>query len=162
MIKRAELELGGNSPFVVLEDADLEQTVEAAVFGKFLHQGQICMIANRLIIHERLYEAFAERFADRVEQLRVGDPDAPDTMIGPVINQRQLDGLVGRIAEARESGARELVFSPFGGEKNSGIGRFNGRWAVDAFTTDHWITVQHVPRPYPADARELQGPWSGG
>jgi acyl-CoA reductase-like NAD-dependent aldehyde dehydrogenase len=56
----------------------------------------------------------------------------------------------------------DLPFSPFGGEKNSAIGRFNGRWAIDAFTTDHWITVQHVPRRYPADARELQGPWAGG
>jgi aldehyde dehydrogenase (NAD+) len=51
----------------------------------------------------------------------------------------------------------DLPFSPFGGEKNSGIGRFNGRWAVDAFTTDHWVTVQ-----YPADARQLHGPWAGG
>jgi aldehyde dehydrogenase (NAD+) len=56
----------------------------------------------------------------------------------------------------------DLPFSPFGGEKNSGIGRFNGRWAVDAFTTDHWITVQHVPRRYPVDARELHGPFGGG
>jgi len=252
VIKRIELELGGNSPFVVLEDADLEQAVEAAVFGKFLHQGQICMSANRFIVHDRVYDAFAERFADRVRKLKVGDPDAPDTMIGPVINQSQLDGLVRRIEEARASGARELVggpprrwvlpphvfadvtndnalareeifgpvaplvratdeehalhlandtpyglssavftsdlergarfaqrveagmthvndqpvndlpFSPFGGEKNSGIGRFNGRWGVDAFTTDHWITVQHVPRRYPADARELHGPFGGG
>src|SRR5690242_8123874 len=53
VIKRIELELGGNSPFVVLEDADLEQAVEAAVFGKFLHQGQICMSANRFIVHDR-------------------------------------------------------------------------------------------------------------
>jgi aldehyde dehydrogenase (NAD+) len=252
IIKRVELELGGNSPLVVLEDADLEQSVEAAVFGRFLHQGQICMSANRLIIHERIYDTFADRFAERVKQLKVGDPDAPDTMIGPVINQSQLDGLVRRIDEARASGARELAggqargwvlpphvfadvandnplareeifgpvapliratdeahalelandtpyglssavftrdvergarfarqveagmthvndqpvndlpFSPFGGEKNSGIGRFNGRWSIDAFTTDHWITVQHVPRRYPADARELPGPWGGG
>jgi aldehyde dehydrogenase (NAD+) len=252
IIKRVALELGGNSPFVVLEDADLEQTVEAAVFGKFLHQGQICMSTNRFIIHDRLYDAFAERFAARVKQLKVGDADGPDTMIGPVINQAQLDGLLQRIDEARASGARELVggsperwvlpphvfadvgnddplareeifgpvaplirasdedhalelanatsyglssavftgdlerglrfaqrveagmthvndqsvndlpFSPFGGEKNSGVGRFNGRWAVEAFTTDHWITVQHVPRRYAADARELQGPWGGG
>jgi aldehyde dehydrogenase (NAD+) len=56
----------------------------------------------------------------------------------------------------------DLPFSPFGGEKNSGIGRFNGRWAVEAFTTDQWITVQHVPRRYPADARELHGPFGGG
>ncbi|MDB6032243.1 MAG: Aldehyde dehydrogenase [Verrucomicrobiales bacterium] len=48
------------------------------------------------------------------------------------------------------------------GEKNSGIGRFSGRWAVDAFTTNHWITIQHQPREYPVNARQLSGPWGGG
>jgi aldehyde dehydrogenase (NAD+) len=56
----------------------------------------------------------------------------------------------------------DLPFSPFGGEKNSGIGRFNGRWAAAAFTTDHWITVQHTRRRFPLNANELSGPWAGG
>jgi aldehyde dehydrogenase (NAD+) len=56
----------------------------------------------------------------------------------------------------------DLPFSPFGGEKNSGIGRFNGKWGVEAFTTDHSITVQHVPRLYPAEATSITGPWAGG
>jgi aldehyde dehydrogenase (NAD+) len=56
----------------------------------------------------------------------------------------------------------DLPFNPFGGEKNSGIGRFNGRWGVDAFTTDHWITIQHVPRSFPPDAGVIRGPWAGG
>ncbi len=55
-----------------------------------------------------------------------------------------------------------IPFSPFGGERNSGIGRFNGRWAIDAFTTDHWITLQHTPRPYPRSATMIKGPWAGG
>jgi aldehyde dehydrogenase (NAD+) len=245
IIKRLELELGGNCPLVVLDDADLELAVDAAVFGKFLHQGQICMIANRLIVDERLYDAFLERFVERVRQLKVGDPNDPETFIGPIINRSQLEGLTERIAHARERGARELLggdpdglvlpphvfadvsnddelahnelfgpiapvirardeddalriandteyglssavftadlgrgvrfarrieagmthvndqpvndlpFNPFGGEKNSGVGRFNGRWAVDAFTTDHWVSVQHTPRRYPTSAREF-------
>jgi aldehyde dehydrogenase (NAD+) len=80
ILKRVELELGGNSPFVVLHDADLDQAVEAAVFGKFL-QGQICMSVNRVIVDDNLYEAFVERFADRVKAIKVGDPDEPDTLV---------------------------------------------------------------------------------
>lgn len=238
-LKHVALELGGNSPFVVLDDADLDQAVNAAVFGKFLHQGQICMAINRIIVDERLYEAFAQRFVARVKQLKVGDPQSLETVIGPVINARQLQGLQDKIALAREQGAEPLyeggvngnllaphvygevradmdlarneifgplvgllrardeahalelanasefglssaVFTrslergvsfarqvragmthindvpvndeanaPFGGEKNSGLGRFNGDWAIDEFTRDHWISVQHRPRQYP-------------
>lgn len=56
----------------------------------------------------------------------------------------------------------DLPFNPFGGEKNSGVGRPNGRWAVDAFTTDHWITAQHGRRQYPTNAAMISGPWAGG
>ncbi len=251
-LKRLELELGGNGPFVVLNDADLEQAVEAAVFGKFLHQGQTCMSVNRFIIDDGVHDAFLERFVDRVSKLKVGDPDAPDTMIGPIINEAQLNGLRRRIQEAVSSGAHQVVggeaqglvlpphvfsgvtnqmplartesfgpiapfirardegealkiandtelglaaavftrdverglrfaqqletgmahvndqpvndlpYSPFGGEKNSGIGRFNGVWAIAAFTTDQWITIQHTPRQYLFDARGHAEPGAGG
>ena len=245
MLKRLELELGGNGPFVVLNDAELGQAVEAAVFGKFLHQGQTCMSVNRFIIDDRIHDEFVERFADRVRQLKVGDPNAPDTMIGPIINESQLTGLQRRIQDAISSGAHQIVggeaqglvlpphvfsqvthqmqlaqtesfgpiapilrardaadalkiandtelglaaavftqdverglrfaqqlesgmahindqpvndlpYNPFGGEKNSGIGRFNGTWSVAAFTTDQWISVQHTPREYPFDVRVI-------
>lgn len=252
IMKRVELELGGNSPFVVLADADLDQAAEAAVFGKFLHQGQICMITNRFIVERKVYEPFVERFTERARALKVGDPADPETLIGPIINGKQMKGLKQRIVDARSSGAREMlggeargqvlpphvfadvtndmplareeifgpiapiisaasedealelanqttfglssaVFSrdaeraahfatriqagmvhvndqpvndlpnnPFGGEKNSGIGRFGGEWAVQAFTTNKWVTVQHVPRVYPRNAEVLRGPWAGG
>ncbi len=238
-LKHVALELGGNSPFVVLGDADLEQAVNAAVFGKFLHQGQICMAINRIIVEDSLYDAFAARFVERVKGLRVGDPQRADTAVGPIVNARQLEGLLEKIRLARQEGAKPLyeggvdgqllaphvfgevsatmeiardeifgplvgllrardeahalelanaseyglssaVFSrdleravrfarqlragmthvndipvndeanaPFGGEKNSGLGRFNGDWAIEEFTTDHWISVQHAPRQYP-------------
>ncbi len=70
MLKQLELELGGNGPFVVLSDADLGQVVEAAVFGKFLHQGQTCMSINRFTIDVRIHDEFVKRFADRVHQLK--------------------------------------------------------------------------------------------
>jgi aldehyde dehydrogenase (NAD+) len=239
MIKRAELELGGNTPFVVLADADVARAVDAAIFGKFLHQGQICMAVNRFIVDDAVYDEFLDGFLDRVRRLKYGDPDAADTVIGPLINERQLEKTQQRIRRTQEQGARlvvggearglvlpphvfidvrndmpatrdewfapvapilrvtgeedalksandteyglagavftrdfergqrfalrmqtgmahvndqpvnDLRFSPFGGEKNSGIGRFNGAWAIEAFTTDQWVSLQHEPARYP-------------
>lgn len=250
IIKRVDLELGGNGPFVVLADADLDHAVEAALFGKFLHQGQICIAINRVIVEEHIHDDFLDRFVARVKGLKVGNPDEPDTAIGPIINDQQLKRLLKRIDSARSSGAREVaggkpsgnvlpphvfaevtnemelareeifgpiapiirardaghalklanateyglagaVFTrdlargvsfaqrmevgmahindqsvvdlpncPFGGEKNSGIGRFNGEWAIEAFTTDQSCSVQQTPRRYPWTAQEVQGPWS--
>jgi acyl-CoA reductase-like NAD-dependent aldehyde dehydrogenase len=238
-LKHVALELGGNSPFVVLADADLDQAINAAVVGKFLHQGQICMAINRIIVEQPLYAEFCERYAARVKTLQYGDPSDPKTVVGPVINSKQLDGLKEKIATAKAEGAKVLVEAepqgnvmpphvfadvtadmdiareeifgplvgiqcardeahalelanmseyglsssvftqnlergvrfarrihagmthvndipvndepnaPFGGEKNSGLGRFNGDWAIEEFTTDHWISVQHQPRHYP-------------
>ncbi|WP_201618132.1 aldehyde dehydrogenase family protein [Psychrobacter urativorans] len=238
-VKQVALELGGNSPFVVLKDADIEQAVKAAAFGKFLHQGQICIAINRIIVEDDIYDDFVERFLDHVKTLNVGDPNKQDTAVGPIINKKQLKSLKDKIATAQEEGAkiilsgdikgqlvpphiftevtrdmelaRDEVFgplvgiirakdeedaltiandtmyglssavftkdmekglrfargiragmthinditvnddsnAPFGGEKNSGIGRFNGEWVLEEFTTVHWISVQHTPRDYP-------------
>ncbi|OXY82605.1 aldehyde dehydrogenase family protein [Oceanimonas doudoroffii] len=238
-LKHVALELGGNSPFVVLADADVEQAVSAAVVGKFLHQGQICMAVNRIIVEQPLAEEFTRRYTERVKALPYGDPSKPETVVGPVINQKQLQGLLQKIETAKAEGAevlvggepqgnvlpphvfgnvtadmdiaKEEIFGPlvgiqvaqdeqhalelanqsdyglssavftgslergvrfaqgihagmthindmpvndepnaaFGGEKSSGLGRFNGEWAIEEFTTDHWITVQHEPRRYP-------------
>ncbi|GAA1124898.1 aldehyde dehydrogenase family protein [Citricoccus alkalitolerans] len=238
-LKHVALELGGNSPFVVLADADLDQAVRAAAMGKFLHQGQICMAVNRIIVEDGVYDEFVAKFVAHVRTLPCGDPADPATVVGPVINRSQLDGLLEKVARARHEGARvmlegqvqgqvvpphvfadvteemeiarEEIFGPlvgiirvadeaealqaanntpfglssavftgdlhrgisfakgiragmthvndipvndeshvaFGGEKNSGLGRFNGDWAIDEFTTEHWISVQHTPREYP-------------
>jgi aldehyde dehydrogenase (NAD+) len=238
-IKRLALELGGNTPFVVLDDADLDQAVPAAVMSRFLHQGQICMSSNRILVDASIYGVFAERFTAYVKTLKAGDPRNSDTVIGPVINSNQLENMLKHIKETRTAGAKQLlggdpnglvlpphvfsevtnnmpiaknetfgpiapiirvngeeealrvandteyglssaVFSrdegrglrfalaleagmthvndasvddaptgPFGGAKNSGIGRFGGDWIIDEFTMPHWVTVQHSPRPYP-------------
>ena len=108
-IKRVGLELGGNSPCVVLEDADLERAVHGAVMGRFLHQGQICMSTNRIIVDARVYDQFVDAFVEQVKSLKVGDPNDAGTMIGPLINARQLQGAENRIAAARESGFRQVL-----------------------------------------------------
>lgn len=238
-IKRSALELGGNTPLIVLDDADLDVAVDIAVFGKFLNAGQICMAINRIIADKRIHDQFLERFVRRVAALKRGDPSQEDTDLGPIINQKQFDsirklvdatvaagarvvldgpsqGLVMhpvvladvtndmpaarneifgpvaviitvdgedeaiRIANDTEYGLSSAVCtrslergvsvakridagmthvndvpvndeanSPFGGEKQSGYGRFGGVWAVNEFTTEHWITVQERSRPYP-------------
>jgi aldehyde dehydrogenase (NAD+) len=66
------------------------------------------------------------------------------------------------MSHVNDQPVNDLPFNPFGGEKNSGIGRFNGRWAIDAFTSEQWLTLQHTPRPYPLHADQISGPWAGG
>lgn len=238
-LKRVGLELGGNAPLVVLDDADIDLAVRAAVFGRFLHQGQICMSTNRIIVDAAVYDEFAAKFVAQVQTLKCGDPQQMETSVGPLINQRQLDSVLSKVAEARSEGAKQVLggepvglvlppqvfvdvdntsrlaqselFGPvaliikardeadalhmanqtdaglssavftrdegrglnfarqveagmthinditvgdsanimFGGEKNSGIGRFNGDWIVAEFTREQLITVQHQPRAYP-------------
>jgi aldehyde dehydrogenase (NAD+) len=103
-LKRVILELGGNSPFVVLSDADVDRAVDAALFGKFIHQGQICMIINRFIIHKDKHDEFVEKFVERAKALPYGDPRDPKTVIGPLVNQRQLEKAVSVIEEAKRAG----------------------------------------------------------
>jgi aldehyde dehydrogenase (NAD+) len=104
-LKRAVLELGGNSPFIVLSDADVDRAVSAATFGKFVHQGQICMIINRMIVHKDKYDEFVHKFVEKAKSLTYGDPRDPKTVIGPIVNERQLEKALNAIEEAKREGA---------------------------------------------------------
>lgn len=231
-LKRVALELGGNAPIVVLDDANVEDAAAGAVAGRFLHQGQICMSTNRAIVDAKVYEQFVAAVEKRVKRLQYGDPSVMAHVIGPIINTKQLTDVQGKIERALKDGARlvtggpaqgnvlpphvladvdpswsiandetfgpvlpiikardeahalELANAtefglsssvytqnlergvrfargieagmthvnnmsvadqpnaPFGGEKNSGLGRFNGHWILEEFTRTHWITVQ--------------------
>jgi vanillin dehydrogenase len=243
-LKKAVLELGGNSALIVLPDADLEQALNAAVFSRFTHQGQICMSANRILVHRSLYGQFLEKYVARVSNLKVGDPRNPETDLGPLMNKAQVDTLTRQIQKGTDEGARVALrgktdgnlvsptifadvhsdmsiaqnemFGPavcvmpfdtpeeavrianqsafglsgaihtrdveygaelakqidsgaihvndgtinddplvaFGGEKASGVGRLNGKWALEEFTTLKWVSVQHKPRHYPFEVAE--------
>jgi aldehyde dehydrogenase (NAD+) len=238
-VKRVCPELGGNCPFIVLDDAHLHKAADAAVAGTYFHQGQICIRVNRILVDRKVRDEFRDIFVEHVKALKVGNPFDVDTAIGPIINQSQLDKIVrlvdatvARGASALVRGtpeglmlppivldgvtndmpaAREEVFGPvgplvtfsgdddavrlandteyglssavfggdveramrvarridagmthindwpvnveantaFGGEKQSGVGRFGGEWAIREFTTDHWISVQDIARAYP-------------
>ncbi|MDF2039368.1 aldehyde dehydrogenase family protein [Cytobacillus oceanisediminis] len=104
-LKRVALELGGNSPLIVLSDANVDQAVNAAIFGKFIHQGQICMIVNRIIVHKDKYDDFTEKFIARAKSLPYGNPSDPNTVIGPLINERQLEKAMQYIETAKQEGA---------------------------------------------------------
>lgn len=238
-LKRVALELGGNNPFIVLEDADVDKAVAAAIFGKFMHQGQICMCINRIIVHKKLYETFTNKFIDKASKLPYGDQTKPETVIGPLINETQVEKVMALIEKAENNGvklglkgkregnvltpfvfidvnnsddiAQTELFSPvvsiikadsdedaihlandtiygltssiftsdltkgeqlglqidsgmthindqtvndaanipFGGNKQSGMGRFGNPWVVDEFTKMKWISVQDEYREFP-------------
>ena len=104
-LKKVSLELGGNSPCIILEDADIKQAVDAAVFGKFIHQGQVCMSINRLFVHRSLYDDFTKAFVKRVSELPYGDPKNPSTIIGPIINEKQIERIIKLVDTAKKEGA---------------------------------------------------------
>lgn len=233
-IKKVALELGGNAPLVVLDDADLDAAVDQAVLGGYLHSGQICMSVQRVIVDESVYDEFLPKYEGAVKALKVGDPAEEGVLVGPIINDSQVESLRKKIASAEADGARALVggeiqgrvvppfvwvdatadmdiareeiFGPmtvvlkardeahalelandheyglssavftqdldrglrfadglaagmsfinemtvqdeahvaFGGARNSGLGRFNGEWALEEFTTDHTTGVTRV------------------
>ncbi|WP_050184428.1 aldehyde dehydrogenase family protein [Domibacillus robiginosus] len=238
-LKDVALELGGNNVMVVLKDANIKQAAKAAAFGKFLHQGQICMALNRIIVDQAIHDEFVEEFTEIVKELKTGDPADLTTFIGPLINEEQVERLQQDIQDSVAQGAqiqlegtvdrclmqpviltnvsngmpvaKNEIFGPvapiikaadeeeaiqiandspyglsgsvftenlhhgvevakkiktgmihvndqsvndeahvsFGGEKDSGIGRFNGEWAIEKFTTVKWISVQNGYREYP-------------
>ena len=239
-LKRCLLELGGKSPLVVLDDADVDAAVDAAVFGSFLYQGQICMTTGRIIIDERIADEFVAKFVARAADLPVGNPsNGKACVIGPLVTRdagRRINTLIEdavqkgavlatgghaenaampatiidrvqstmriydeemfgpcttvvrakntedaiRIANDTAYGLSSAVFgrdvtraldvamridtgschingstvqneaqAPYGGTKDSGYGRFDGRAVIDEFTELKWITIEPAKQPYP-------------
>jgi len=108
-LKRVVLELGGYNPLLVLDDADLDYAVDAAAFGSFLHQGQICMSARRIVVERGIADAFVERLVEKTKGLKSGDPKEHDTIIGPLINEAALATVKGRVDDAVAQGAKVLT-----------------------------------------------------
>ncbi|UAC87799.1 aldehyde dehydrogenase [Pseudomonas aeruginosa] len=105
-LKRCLLELGGKAPFVVLEDADIDGAVNAAVFGSFLYQGQICMSTERFVVDQRVADEFVSKFSERIGKLELGDPTAsPTCVVGPVIAQGSVKRINHLIEDALGKGA---------------------------------------------------------
>lgn len=117
-LKRVSLELGGNAPFIVFADADLDAAVRGAVASKFRNAGQTCVCANRIFVQRPIYAAFAERFAAEVNRLTVGDGLQPGVNIGPLIDDQARQKVERHVHDAIAGGARVLVGggpAPLGG-----------------------------------------------
>ena len=108
-LKRIVLELGGYNPLIVLGDADIEYAVNATAFGAFLHQGQICMSARRIIVERSISDEFVSRLVEKTNGLKAGDPNEHDTIIGPVINDEALQMIKRRVDGAVSAGAKVLA-----------------------------------------------------
>ena len=119
-LKRAVLELGGKDPLIILGDADIDYAIDAAAWGAFLHQGEICMSTERIIVESSIAKEFTEKLKERAESLPMGDPTNPATAIGPLINKRALEKVHAHVEEAVAGGANlvtggrhdDLVYHP--------------------------------------------------
>jgi len=105
-LKKCCIELGGNDAMIVLEDADIERAAQAANFGSFMHQGQVCMSVERILVHEGIFETFLKRFKKRAATLQMGDTRDPNNAIGPMINQKQADRVLVHLDDAVAKGAK--------------------------------------------------------
>ena len=139
-MKHVVLELGGNAACIVDADADIEDCLDRVMFGAFYQSGQSCISVQRLIVHERIYEAFRNRLIERTRALVSGDPKDEDTFIGPIIADAEADRIESWIREAVEQGARLLC----GGNRSGRI--------IEA------TVLEDVPDEAAASCREVFGP----
>ncbi len=125
-LKKCCVELGGKDALIVLDDADMDRATGAANFGSFMHQGQICMSVEKILVHESIYEPFLTRFKERASKLKVGDTtEELDHIIGPLINDRQADRVKSQIEDAVAKGA-EIVLG----------GKVDGRYVEPTIITN--------------------------
>jgi acyl-CoA reductase-like NAD-dependent aldehyde dehydrogenase len=119
-LKKTVLELGGSDPFIVCEDADIEKASIGAVKGRFINCGQSCIASKRFIVVKEVADEFTEKFVQKTEQLRVGDPLSEDTDVGPLVNAKSLENMEGIVNRSIKSGAELLT----GGERINSKGYF--------------------------------------
>ncbi|WP_044639864.1 NAD-dependent succinate-semialdehyde dehydrogenase [Risungbinella massiliensis] len=108
-VKRISLELGGHAPFIIFEDADLDEAVQGLFDSKFRNSGQMCICTNRLYIHEQVAEAFTAKLVERVHQVKVGDGRERGVEVGPLVNEAALTKVLGHIEDAKAKGAKVAV-----------------------------------------------------
>jgi succinate-semialdehyde dehydrogenase/glutarate-semialdehyde dehydrogenase len=116
-VKRVSLELGGHAPFIICDDADVPAAVQQVMASKFRNAGQTCVCANRIYVHDTIQSTFAERMADGVRHLRVGDPMSDQTQVGPLVDTHGVEKVAAHVQDALSKGARAVV----GGQRRDGL-----------------------------------------
>jgi succinate-semialdehyde dehydrogenase/glutarate-semialdehyde dehydrogenase len=119
-VKKLGLELGGNAPFIVFDDADLDAAVEGAIASKYRNNGQTCVCANRIYVQDSVYDAFAAKLADKVRALKVGRGTEPGVILGPLIDDAAVAKVEEHVADATAKGAKVIL----GGKRHALGGRF--------------------------------------
>lgn len=142
-VKKVTLELGGNAPFIVFADADLDAAVKGAIAAKFRNTGQTCICANRLFVHDSVHDRFVEELSRQVGELVVGDGLVPGTQQGPLINQEALEKVERLIGEAVAGGARIVI----GGERHPLGGTFFQPTVIERVDAAMSITREEIFGP---------------
>jgi succinate-semialdehyde dehydrogenase/glutarate-semialdehyde dehydrogenase len=145
-MKKLSMELGGNAPFIVFDDADIDKAVEGAVAAKFRNSGQTCICVNRFYIQDGIYDEFARRLVARVSQLKVGNGFDPDVQQGPLINQASLDKVEAHVADAKAKGGQILI----GGKCHALGGTFYEPTVITDATSDMIIAHEETFGPVAA------------
>src|SRR6218665_84691 len=142
-IMRSSMELGGNGPFVILEDADIDAAVDGAMVAKFRNGGQSCVAANRIIVHRAIAQEFLDKFVQRTKDLHVASGTTPGADIGPLIDQRQRDRVQRLVNDAVQDGATILA----GGHPISGNGYFYAPTVVTDVPESSAIATEEIFGP---------------
>jgi succinate-semialdehyde dehydrogenase/glutarate-semialdehyde dehydrogenase len=119
-VKKLGLELGGNAPFIVFDDADLDAAAAGAIVSKYRNNGQTCVCANRIYVQDKVYDAFAEKLAEKVRALKVGKGTEPGAVLGPLIDDAAVAKVEEHVADAKAKGAKVML----GGKRHALGGRF--------------------------------------
>lgn len=152
-MKKLSMELGGNAPFLVFDDADLDRAVEGAIASKYRNSGQTCVCTNRFYIQDGIYEAFAKRFTERVQALKVGDGFAPDVTQGPLINAAAVTKVAAHVEDALAKGGVVLT----GGKPHAIGGSFYEPTVIRDATQDMLVAHEETFGPLAALFRFTHG-----
>jgi len=142
-VKKVSLELGGNAPFIVFDDADLDKAVVGAMMSKYRNAGQTCVCANRIYVHDKVYDKFAEKLGAEVRKLKVGDGTEAGVTQGPLINAQAIEKVEEHVNDAVAKGAKIMI----GGKRHAKGGNFYEPTLLTGVTTDMKIAREETFGP---------------
>jgi succinate-semialdehyde dehydrogenase/glutarate-semialdehyde dehydrogenase len=142
-VKKTSMELGGNAPFIVFDDADIEMAIKGAIASKYRNAGQTCVCANRILVQDGVYDAFTKRLAETAGAMKVADGFEPGAVIGPLIDMKAVEKVEAHIADAVTKGAKVVT----GGKRSALGGTFFEPTVLTDVTTDMVITKEETFGP---------------